>query len=107
MILSPSSNQSDLQYDSEIERTMYINEVNLSSLEQQLANLTSLVHQIAIGNTCREKAPIEQIYATNDFYGQPQGRYDSYSNTYNQGWWDQPNLQYQNPLANQDCPNYQ
>lgn len=28
----------------------YVNEVNISSLEQQIKNLTSLVRQVAVGN---------------------------------------------------------
>ena len=66
---------------------------------------------MAVGNTYREEEPIKQVHATGGFPGQPQRRYDAYSNTYNQGWRDHPNLQYGNPQvnqpANQNCPSFQ
>ena len=34
----------------------HVNEVNISSLEQQIASLTSLVHQMAVGNMQMVKA---------------------------------------------------
>ena len=95
----------------------HVNEVNISSLEQQIANLTSLVRQMAVGNmqmvkdcgicsvvghpidmcpTLQEK-PIEQVNAAGGFPGQPQRKYDPYSSTYNPGWRDHPNLSYENP----------
>jgi hypothetical protein len=69
-----------------------INEVNISSLEQQITSLASLVRQIAVGNMQTVKAcgicsivghptdmcptlqeePIEQVNAAGGFPGQPQ-----------------------------------
>ncbi|XP_038979033.1 uncharacterized protein LOC120109351 [Phoenix dactylifera] len=94
----------------------HVNEVNIS-LEQQIASLTSLVRQMAVGNMQTEKAcgicsvvghptdmcptlqeePTEQVNAAGGFPGQPQRKYDPYSSTYNQGWRDHPNLSYRNP----------
>ena len=80
---------------------MHVNELNISSLEQQIASLTSLVRQMAMGNmqtvkacgicsavrhpidmcpTLQEK-PIEQVNAAGGFPRQPQRKYDSYSST--------------------------
>ncbi|XP_038977889.1 uncharacterized protein LOC120108375 [Phoenix dactylifera] len=109
----------------------HVNEVNISSLEQQIASLTSLVRQMAVGNMQTEKAcgicsvvghptdmcptlqeePTEQVNAAGGFPGQPQRKYDPYSSTYNQGWRDHPNLSYRNPQVNQPAtqnrPNFQ
>jgi hypothetical protein len=99
----------------------HVNEVNISSLEQQIASLTSLVRQMAVGNMQTAKAcgicsvvghptdmcptlqeePIKQVNAGGDFPGQPQRKYDLYSSTYNSGWRDHPNLSYGNPQVNQ------
>ncbi|XP_068657926.1 uncharacterized protein [Aristolochia californica] len=108
-----------------------VNEVNISSIEQQIVSLTSLVRQMAVGNMQTEKAcgiclvvghptdmcltlqeePTEQVNAAGGFPGQPQRKYDPYSNTYNMGWMDHPNLSYGNPqvnqLATQNHPSYQ
>ena len=41
---------------------------------------------------------IEQANAVDGaFNGQPQRKYDPFSNTYNPGWRDHPNLRYVNP----------
>ncbi|XP_073121849.1 uncharacterized protein [Henckelia pumila] len=103
------------------------NEVNVSSLEQQFIELTSLVRQMAIGNgqnlkvcgicaamghatdmcpTLQEKS-VEQVNATRGFPGPPQRKYDPYSNTHNPGWRDHPNLRYGNPPMNQPAPHVQ
>ncbi|XP_073147582.1 uncharacterized protein [Henckelia pumila] len=42
----------------------------------------------------------KQVNAAERFPGPPQQKYDPYSNTYNQGWRDHPNLRYGNPQAN-------
>lgn len=95
----------------------HVNEVNISSLEQQIASLTSLVHQMAVGNmqmakTCGicsveghptdmcptlQEEPIEQVNMAGGFPRPPQRKYDPYSSTYNPGWRDHPNLSYGNP----------
>ncbi|XP_041009434.1 uncharacterized protein LOC121253491 [Juglans microcarpa x Juglans regia] len=55
--------------------------------------------------------PIEQVNAAGGFPGQPQRKYDPYSNTYNPGWRDHPNLSYENSQVNQpttqNSPSYQ
>ncbi|XP_073129703.1 uncharacterized protein [Henckelia pumila] len=47
---------------------------------------------------------VEQVNAAGGFPGPPQQKYDPYSNTYNQGWRDHPNLRYGNPQANPPGP---
>ena len=99
----------------------HVNELNISSLEQQIASLTSLVFQMAVGNMQTVKAcgicsvvghptdmcptlqeePIEQVNAASGFPGQSQRKYYPYSSTYNLGWRDHPNLSYGNPQVNQ------
>ncbi|XP_073153710.1 uncharacterized protein [Henckelia pumila] len=96
-------------------------EVNVSSLEQQLSELTSLVRHMVVGNgqiarvcgictqvghatdmcSILQEGSAEQVNATRGFPGPPQQKYDPYSNTYNPGWTDHPNLRYGNPPANQ------
>jgi len=98
----------------------HVNEVNISSLEQQITSLTSLVCQMAVGNMQMVKAcgicsvvghptdmcptlqeePIEQVNAVSGFPGQLQRKYDPYSTTYNLEWRDHPNLSYGNPQVN-------
>ena len=99
----------------------HANEVNISSLEQQVANLTSLVKQMAAGNmqtanacgicsvvghptdmcpTLHEES-IEQVNSAGGFPFQQQKKYYPYSNTYNPGWRDHPNFSYGNPQTNQ------
>ncbi|XP_073153124.1 uncharacterized protein [Henckelia pumila] len=46
----------------------------------------------------------EQVNAAGGFPGPPQQKYDPYSNTYNPGWRDHPNLRYGNPQANPPGP---
>ncbi|XP_068641931.1 uncharacterized protein [Aristolochia californica] len=108
-----------------------VNDVNISSLEQQITSPTSLVRQMAVGNTQTTKAcgicsvgghptdmcptlqekPTEQVNVVGGFLGQLQRKYDPYSNTYNMGWRDHPNLSYGNPQVNQPMtqndPSYQ
>ena len=101
-------------------QSKHVNEVNISSLEQQIAILTSLVRQMVVGNmqmvkTCGicsvvghptnvcptlQKEPIEQVNAAGGFPGQPQRKYDPYSSTNNPRWRDHPNLSYGNPQVN-------
>ncbi|XP_073158933.1 uncharacterized protein [Henckelia pumila] len=100
------------------------NEVNVSSLEQQLTELTSFVRQMAVWNgqtvkvcgicnamghatdmcpTLQEES-FEHVNATGGFPGPPQRKYDPYSSTYNPGWKDHPNLRYRNQQGNQPGP---
>ncbi|XP_031127650.1 uncharacterized protein LOC116029749 [Ipomoea triloba] len=91
-----------------------VNEVNISSFENQVSHLTTLVQQLALGGTQQVKACeicaatghqtdmcptlqydyCEQANAIGGFPGQPQRNYDPYSNTYNLGWRDHPNFSY-------------
>jgi len=108
-----------------------VNEVNVSSIEQQIANLTTLVRQMATGNVQTAKVcgicsvmghptdacptlqeePTEQVNAAGGFPGQPQRNYDPFSKTYNPGWRDHPNLSYGSSQSNQHVaqnrPNFQ
>ncbi|XP_073153511.1 uncharacterized protein [Henckelia pumila] len=97
------------------------NGVNVSSLEQQLIELTNFVHQMAVGSgqTVRacgvyakvghatdmcptlQEGSADQVNAAEGFPGPPQQKYDPYSNTYNPGWKDNPNLRYGNPSVHQ------
>ncbi|XP_062176246.1 uncharacterized protein LOC133881340 [Alnus glutinosa] len=63
-----------------------INEVNISSLEQQIASLNSLVRQMAVGNMQTVKA-----CGICSIVGHPTNMI-----TYNPGWRDHPNLSYEN-----------
>ncbi|KAH9784028.1 hypothetical protein KPL71_009511 [Citrus sinensis] len=91
-----------------------VNEVNISSIEQRLDKLTSLVEKFVVGNvqqvkTCGicynmghstdmcptlQEEPVEQANAVGGFPGMPQRRYDPYAQTYNPGWKDHPNFSY-------------
>ena len=101
-----------------------VHEVSTSPLEQQISDLTSLVRQLAVGqaqvqtvkacgicltqghttDTCptlQEEESTLQANAIGGFLGQPQRKYDPYSNTYNPGWRDHPNFRYgNNPTPN-------
>ncbi|XP_073153968.1 uncharacterized protein [Henckelia pumila] len=48
-----------------------------------------------------QEESVEQVNATDGFPGPPQRKYDPYSNTYNPGSKDHPNLSYENPPTNQ------
>ncbi|KAJ9159030.1 hypothetical protein P3X46_024562 [Hevea brasiliensis] len=100
---------------------MKVNEVSTSNLEKQISDLTSLVRQLAVGkmqivkvcgicsgsghaiDTCpalQEDESMQHVNAVGN-YGQPQQMYDYFSNTYNPGWRDHPNLSYGNqPVQN-------
>uniref|UniRef100_A0A803L1B4 Uncharacterized protein n=1 Tax=Chenopodium quinoa TaxID=63459 RepID=A0A803L1B4_CHEQI len=76
-----------------------VNDVDLSGIKnqlqenaQQIATLTTLVSKIIPGNESIAKN--EDVNALNNFPGQSQRKYDPFSNTYNEGWRDHPNLRY-------------
>ncbi|XP_019155105.1 PREDICTED: uncharacterized protein LOC109151969 [Ipomoea nil] len=91
-----------------------VNEVNISSLDNKLSQLTTLVQQLVVRNVQQVKAcgicavtghptdmcptlqynSCEDVNAVGGFPGQPQRNYDPYSNTYNPGWRDHPNFSY-------------
>ncbi|XP_027185005.1 uncharacterized protein LOC113783143 [Coffea eugenioides] len=100
-----------------------VNEVETSSIQQQLSELTSVVRQLAMRDTPRAKVcgictsmdhptdscPMlqedgaEQVNMAGGVPA-PQRPYDPYSNTYNPGWRDHPNFSYgsrpQNAFSN-------
>ncbi|XP_027118714.2 uncharacterized protein [Coffea arabica] len=95
--------------------TRRVNEAETSSIQQQLSELTSAVRQLAMRDTprakvcgictsmnhCTDLCPIlqedgaEQINMAGGVPA-PRRQYDPYSNTYNPGWRDHPNLSYGN-----------
>ncbi|XP_027185081.1 uncharacterized protein LOC113783207 [Coffea eugenioides] len=90
-----------------------VNEVETSSIQQQLTELTSFVRQLAVGNASQAKVcgictgmghstdmcptileeSAEQVNMTGHAPA-PRRPYDPYSNTYNPGWKDHPNFSY-------------
>ncbi|XP_027166240.1 uncharacterized protein LOC113766227 [Coffea eugenioides] len=90
-----------------------VNEVETSSIQQQLTELTSFVRQLAIGNASQAKVcgvctgmghstdmcpmiqekSMEQVNMTGHAPA-PRNQYDPYSNTCNPGWRDHPNFSY-------------
>ncbi|XP_027182311.1 uncharacterized protein LOC113780732 [Coffea eugenioides] len=96
-----------------------VNEVETSSLQQQLSELTSVVRQLAMRDAprakmcgictsmdhCTDSCPIlqedgaEQVNMVGGVPA-PRRQYDPYSNTYNPGWRDHPNLSYGNRQQN-------
>ncbi|XP_027103193.1 uncharacterized protein [Coffea arabica] len=99
--------------------TRRVNEVETSSIQQQISELTSFVRQLAVGNMHQAKAcgictnmghptdscPMlqengaEQVNMTGGVPA-PRKPYDLYSNTYNPGWRDHPNFSYGNRPQN-------
>ncbi|XP_071918901.1 uncharacterized protein [Coffea arabica] len=95
--------------------TRRVNEAETSSVQQQLSELTSVVRQLAMRDTprakvcgictsmdhCTDSCPIlqedgaEQVNMAGGVPA-PRRQYDPYSNTYNPGWRDHPNLSYGN-----------
>ncbi|XP_071920785.1 uncharacterized protein [Coffea arabica] len=95
--------------------TRRVNEAETSSIQQQLSELTSAVRQLAMRDTprakvcgictsmdhCTDSCPIlqedgaEQVNMAGGVPA-PRWQYDPYSNTYNPGWRDHPNLSYGN-----------
>ncbi|XP_057249961.1 uncharacterized protein LOC130591074 [Beta vulgaris subsp. vulgaris] len=67
-----------------------VNEIDLSGVKsqlqenaQQIATLTTLVSKIVVGNESKAREAFSN-----------QRKYDPYSQTYNEGWKDHPNLRY-------------
>ncbi|XP_027060849.1 uncharacterized protein [Coffea arabica] len=106
--------------------TRKVNEVSSSSIEQQLSELTSFVRQIAVGNAQQAKVcgictnighttdscpqlheeGIEQANMAGNM-PMPRRQYDPYSNSYNPGWRDHPNLSYGRNKQQNFIPNRQ
>nr|XP_027122256.1 uncharacterized protein LOC113739220 [Coffea arabica] len=88
-----------------------VHEVETSSIQQQLTVLSSFFRQLAVGNASQAKAcrtcpgmgrstdmcpmiqekNVEQVNMAG-YAPVPRNQYDPYSNTYNPGWRDHPNL---------------
>ncbi|XP_027108784.2 uncharacterized protein [Coffea arabica] len=103
-----------------------VNEVETSSIQQQLTESTSFVRQLAVGNASQAKVygiytgmghsidmcPMmqeegaEQVNMAGHAPA-PRRSYDPYSSTYNPGWRDHPNLSYGGNRQNNFVPNKQ
>ncbi|XP_016681275.1 uncharacterized protein [Gossypium hirsutum] len=106
------------QYQPNSEPTRWVNGVNVLSLEDKLDKLTNIVQSMLIkkknltqlcGICTTSEHPTENstvhVNVVEGFPGPPQRCYDPFSNTYNLGWKDHPNLNYgANPRYN---PSYQ
>ncbi|XP_073152066.1 uncharacterized protein [Henckelia pumila] len=102
----------------------HVKEVSVSLIDQKLDSLTSLLEKLVVGQAQQIKScgiclvvghstdmcptlqedPTQQANAIGGFPGQPQRRYDPYSNTYNSGWRDHPNFSYKNQGGQQRFP---
>uniref|UniRef100_A0A6N2NBX1 Reverse transcriptase n=1 Tax=Salix viminalis TaxID=40686 RepID=A0A6N2NBX1_SALVM len=102
-----------------------VSEVSHSNLETQLSELTSLVKQVVFGQVRQTRVcgicafsdhstdmcpqlqedVIPQVNAVNGF-GNQQRNHDPYSNQYNPGWRDHPNLRYGQPHNRQQFPSF-
>ena len=103
-----------------------VNEVETSSIQQQLTELTSFVRQLAVGNASQAKVcgictamdrsaemylmiqeeSAEQVNMAGHAPA-PRKQYDSYSNMYNPGWRDHPNFNYGGNRQSNFAPNRQ
>ncbi|XP_073121145.1 uncharacterized protein [Henckelia pumila] len=101
-----------------------VKEVSVSPIDQKLDSLTSLLEKLVVGQAQQVKScaicsivghptdmcptlqedPTQQANSIGGFPGQPQRRYDPYSNTYNPGWRDHPNFSYKNQGGQQGFP---
>ncbi|XP_075473857.1 uncharacterized protein LOC142504900 [Primulina tabacum] len=101
-----------------------VNEVSVTPIDQKLDSLTSLLEKLVAGQvqqvkTCGVCAMVghptdmcpslqeettQQANAIGGFPGQPQRRYDPYSNSYNPRWRDHPNFSYKNQGGQQGYP---
>ncbi len=102
------------QYRPNSEPTRRVNGVNVSSLEDKLDKLTNIVQSMLTkkknltqlcGICTTSEHPTDlcpilnenstaHVDAVGGFPGPPQRRHDPFSNTYNPGWKDHPNLNY-------------
>ncbi|XP_048227305.1 LOW QUALITY PROTEIN: uncharacterized protein LOC125369336 [Ricinus communis] len=104
--------------------TRRVNEVSTENLENQISDLTALVRQMAVGQLRMAKVcgicslqghptdmcptlqqdSMQEPNALGGFAGQPQRKYDPFSNHYNPGWRDHPNLSCGNQGGQQKYP---
>ncbi|XP_019150696.1 PREDICTED: uncharacterized protein LOC109147552 [Ipomoea nil] len=106
--MAENSQQYGTRADGSIRR---VNEVSTSPHENKISDLTTLVRQIAVGQMKSTGAcgicstvghptdmcptlqnPNQELNAIGGFLGQPNRNYDPFSNQYNPGWRDHPNL---------------
>ncbi|XP_027152218.1 uncharacterized protein LOC113777253 [Coffea eugenioides] len=103
-----------------------VNEVETSSIQQQLSELTSFVRQLAVGSALQAKVcgvctavghstemcslvqeeTAEQVNMAGHEPA-PRKQYDPYSNTNNPSWRDHPNLRYGGNMQSNFVPNRQ
>ncbi|XP_073133083.1 uncharacterized protein [Henckelia pumila] len=103
---------------------LQVNEVSASPIDQKLDSLTSLLERLVVGQVQQVKAcgicsvhghptdmcptlqedQVQQANAIGGFPGQPQRRYDPYSNAYNPGLKDHQKFSYANPQMNVSMP---
>ncbi|KAL0295743.1 UNVERIFIED_CONTAM: hypothetical protein Sangu_3186400 [Sesamum angustifolium] len=105
-IMASNTQQFGTRYDDPPRRS---NEVSVAAFDDRLNELTSLVKKLAVERTQHVKAcegPTEHADAIGGFSGQQQRRYDPFSNTYNPGWKDHPNLSYGAQSQNFQRPQY-
>ncbi|XP_071917964.1 uncharacterized protein [Coffea arabica] len=106
--------------------TRRVNEVETSSIQQQISELTSFVRQLAVGSNSQVKVcgvctavghPTEMCPLVQEETAEqvnmaghapaPRKQYDPYSNTYNPAWRDHPNLSYGGNRQSNFVPNRQ
>ncbi|KAK4399223.1 hypothetical protein Sango_1397800 [Sesamum angolense] len=122
-IMASNTQQFGTRYDDPPRRS---NEVSVAAFDDRLNELTSLVKKLAVERTqhvkacgiCTSPAHITDMCPTlqetptghadviGGFSGQQQRRYDPFSNTYNPGWKDHPNLSYGAQSQNFQKPQY-
>ncbi|KAL0446418.1 UNVERIFIED_CONTAM: hypothetical protein Slati_1769700 [Sesamum latifolium] len=123
LIMASNTQQFGTRYDEPPKRS---NEVSMVAFGDQLNKFTSLVEKIAVEkhqhvkacgictspehatNMCPtfQEPPKEHADAIGGFFGQSQRRYDPFSNTYNPGWKDHPNMSYGTQSQNFQRPQY-
>ncbi|KAK4395905.1 hypothetical protein Sango_1744800 [Sesamum angolense] len=122
-IMASNTQQFGTRYDDPPRKS---NEVSIAAFDDRLNELTSLVKKLAVERTQHVKAcgictspahvtdmcltlqetPTEHADAIGGFSGQQQRKYDPFSNTYNPGWKDYPNLSYGTQSQNFQRPQY-
>ena len=106
-------------------QTKPINQVHISSLEKQLANLTSAVYQWAAGRVqnghevCSnvsystdmcwfpQNESYDQRYRSSDYFGQPQMQYDPHSSMHNNQSMDHTDFDYEYAQETQYQPSFE
>ena len=108
LIANMAANSQQFGTRQDIASTRKVNEVHTNDSQpgQQLAQLTMVVQQLVMGQhvrPCRiclvvghttDACPtlFEYMNSVGGFPGQPKPQYNPYSNSYNEGWRDHPNL---------------